>query len=262
MDELKPGKIILAVGKRNTGKSTLIVDLLHQYKDSIPCAVVVSGSEEGNGFYRKFIPNVMIYNEYDPDIIRRLVKRQKKIMKRAEAGEKVNPNVLLILDDVAYDKGIFRSKEIRYSAYCGRHIAITVIIAVQFLVDIPPDIRTNIDLVFCLRENILTNKERLYKFFFGIFPDFHTFNQALLACTNNFECIVCDNTARSNNISECIYWYKAPLYEPFRFGHPEFWKIAEKHYNKDYCDDDDFDMFEKKDTYKTRKAAIPVRKLE
>lgn len=261
MNELSAGKVILAVGKRNTGKSTLIVDILNQYRPIIPCAVCISGSEDGNGFYKKFIPDIMIYSEYDPEILRRLIKRQRAITKRYQAGENVNPNCLLILDDVAFDKSIFRSREIRRLVYNGRHCHVTLIIAAQFLVDIPPDIRTNIDLIFALRENIRANQERLYKFFFGIFSDFYTFTQALISCTNNFECLVCDNTARSNDISECIYWYKAPLHPPFRFGHPEFWKLAEKHYNTDYSDDDD-DMFDSKTSFKPKRPSVNIKKLE
>lgn len=262
MNTIKPGKVILMVGKRNTGKSTLIVDVLHHLKNQIPCAVCVSGSEDGNGFYKQYMPDIMIYNEYDPNIIQRTVMRQKKITKRKTSGEKVNPHCLILLDDCAFDKSIFRSKEMRYIVYNGRHINITLVIAVQYLVDIPADIRTNIDLVFGLRENIVTNKERLYKFFYGIFPDFHSFCQCFTACTNNFECLVCDNTSRSNEISECVSWYKAPLHSVFRFGHPFYWKLAEKHYNRNYEDDELDNMFEVKKTYSARKPPIPIKKLE
>lgn len=33
----------------------------------------------------------------------------------------------------------------------------------QYAMDIPPALRANIDYVFCLRENIQANREKLYK---------------------------------------------------------------------------------------------------
>lgn len=261
MAKVTPGKIILMVGKRNTGKSTLVVDVLKHFRDSVPCAVVVSGSESGNGFYAQYIPKIMIHHEYDEDIIQKTIVRQKKITRRYNAGEKVNPHTLLILDDIAYDKAIYRQKSIREMIYNGRHFNLTVIIAVQYLVDIPADVRTNIDLIFGLRENILSNKERLYKFFYGIFPDFHSFSQAFNACTNDFECLVCDNTSRSNNLSDCVYWYKAPLHPVFRFGHPHYWELAERCYNTEYEDDDDVDLGKTK-KYTPKKPAISIKKLD
>ena len=261
MQNVKPGKVILAVGKRNTGKSTIIIDIVNQLKDKIPCAVVVSGSEDGNGFYKNYFPDLMIHSEYDVEILQKLIVRQKKVIKRVQNGENINTNCLLILDDCGYDRQIYKTKPFRAAVYNGRHLSLTVILALQYITDIPADIRTNIDFIFALRENILTNKERLYRFFFGIFPDFYTFTQCFGACTSNFECLICDNTSRSNEISECIYWYKAPIHPIFRFGHPDFWKLAEKYYNEEF-DDDIEDSFEEKRKYKSKHPKIVVKKLE
>jgi hypothetical protein len=61
----------------------------------------------------------------------------------------------------------------------GRHRRLFLINAVQYLCDLSPDLRTNVDVVFCLKENILSNKERLWKHFFGVIPDFQTFCQTM-----------------------------------------------------------------------------------
>ena len=73
----------------------------------------------------------------------------------------------------------------------------------------PPEARTNIDYVFALRENVKTNQKKLYEYFFGVFPKFSQFQEVFDQYTNNYECLVLDNTAKSCEIEDCIFWYRA-----------------------------------------------------
>jgi hypothetical protein len=101
--------------------------------------------------------------------------------------------------------------------------------------DLPPALRANIDYVFILRENIVANRERLWKNFFGIFPTFDLFGKTMDACTENFECLVLDNTVKSNKIEDCVFWYKAKYPPPkFKVGSQTFWQAHKKMYNPKY----------------------------
>ena len=97
--------------------------------------------------------------------------------------------------------------------------------------DLSPDLRANVDYVFILRENVIQNREKLYKSFFGIFPTFDMFNQVMTACTENYECLVLDNTSKSNKIQDCVFWYKASIRTNFKIGSPAMWNFHKKHYN-------------------------------
>ena len=44
------GPVVVLIGKRDTGKSFLVRDLLFHHQ-GIPIGTVISGTEEGNGFY-------------------------------------------------------------------------------------------------------------------------------------------------------------------------------------------------------------------
>ena len=57
------------------------------------------------------------------------------------------------------------------------------------------------------------------------------FNQVMNSCTENFECLVLDNTSRSNKIEDCVFWYKAKLHDNFRIGSPALWNFHQKNYN-------------------------------
>ena len=58
-DENK-GPVIVLIGRRDTGKTYLVRDLLYYHQD-IPIGTVVAGTEEGNGFYGKLVPKLFIH---------------------------------------------------------------------------------------------------------------------------------------------------------------------------------------------------------
>jgi hypothetical protein len=118
----------------------------------------------------------------------------------------------------------------------GRHWKIFFMLTMQYVMDLPPALRANVDYVFILRENIIQNREKLYKSFFGIFPSFDMFCKTMDACTENYECLVLDNTVKSNKIQDCVFWYKASLRKNFRVGSPQLWGMHKKMYNPKHAD--------------------------
>ena len=58
------GPVIVLIGRRDTGKSFLVRDLLYYHQD-IPMGTVISGTEAGNGFYSKYVPKLFIHDEYN-----------------------------------------------------------------------------------------------------------------------------------------------------------------------------------------------------
>ena len=88
----------------------------------------------------------------------------------------------------------------------GRHFKIMFIITMQYALGIPPNLRTNINYVFNLREHIIQNRKRLYDGYAGMFPTFEIFCQVMDQCTENFECLVVNNNAKSNKIEDQVFW--------------------------------------------------------
>ena len=138
-----------------------------------------------------------------------------------------------------YDKKMIRDKCIRGIFMNGRHWDIFFMLTMQYCMDLSPDLRANIDYIFILRENIIQNREKIYKNFFGIFPTFDMFSHVLNSCTENFECLVLDNTSRSNKIEDVVFWYKATIRPPgtFRIGSSDFWNVHTNNYNPNYTHD-------------------------
>ena len=44
--------------------------------------------------------------------------------------------------------------------------------------------------------------------------------------TENYECLVINNNAKSNKLYDQIFWYKAETRPDFRLGSKEFWDIS------------------------------------
>ena len=73
--------VCIFIGRRRTGKSTLVRDLLFQHQ-TMPFGTVISGTEESNHFYKQLIPPLFIHGEYSPVIVANFCKRQKLLIQK------------------------------------------------------------------------------------------------------------------------------------------------------------------------------------
>ena len=58
-----------------------------------------------------------------------------------------------------------------------------------------------------------------------MFPSFEVFCQVMDQYTENYECLVIHNNAKSNKLQDQVFWYKASPHDDFQLGHPEFGNI-------------------------------------
>ena len=244
------------IGKRGTGKSTLVADILYHTR-KIPIGVAISATEDGNEFYASHIPDIFIHTEYKPDIIQQVVNRQRKAVSKNKNSK--DNDTFVLLDDCMYDRKMVRDPNIRGIFMNGRHWRIMFMITMQYCMDLPPDLRANIDFIFVLRENIIQNQEKLYKNFFGIFPNLDTFKEVMNSCTEGYDCLVLDNTSRSNKISECVFWYRAKPERKFKIGSKELWNFHKKNYNKNHTNNDEIDPNKLK---KKNSVSVQVKKIK
>ena len=255
------GPVIVLIGRRDTGKSFLVRDLLYHHQD-IPIGTVISGTEEGNGFYGTMIPKLFIHDEYNTAIIENVLKRQRGVLKQmkreidAYKRTTIDPRTFLILDDCLFDNTWAKDKMMRLLFMNGRHWKIMCIITMQYPLGIPPNLRTNIDYVFILREPYITNRKRIYENYAGMFPTFESFCQVMDQCTENFECLVINNNAKSNKLQDQIFWYKATSHNDFKLGSKEYWDIS-----KNIGSDDEDEQYDPRNARKKSSGPlINVRK--
>ena len=258
-DENK-GPVIVMIGRRDTGKSFLVRDLLYYHQD-IPIGTVISGTEAGNGFYSAHVPKLFIHEEYNTVLIENILRRQKTVLKQINKDiqqykkTSIDPRAFVILDDCLYDQSWTRDKMMRLLFMNGRHWKIMLIITMQYPLGIPPNLRTNIDYVFILREPYLTNRKRIWENYASMFPTLEAFCSVMDQTTENYECLVINNNAKSNQLNDQIFWYKAEKHPDFRLGSKEFWDLS-----KNMGSDDEDDAYDPSKSKKKVGSSINVKK--
>ncbi len=263
MSSIKSDKVVLFIGKRETGKSFLVRDLLWHNRD-LPVGTVISGTEGANQFYSKMIPSIFIHDEYTPEIINNFVKRQGRLIKKQVGGapeyQNIDPRAFLILDDCLYDNTWVKDKNVRSLFMNGRHFKAFFIITSQYSLGIPPNLRTNVDYVFVLRETIHSNRRRLYEQYCGMFPTYEFFCTVMDQCTENFECLVINNNSKSSKLEDQAFWYKGADHPDFRLGADILWKQSSMALNDDSDDENPDFLSTYNNSKNNRKPRLEVKK--
>lgn len=243
----KKAPVIVFIGKRDTGKSFLVRDILASTRDCFPIGTVISGSEVASPFFQDIVPTKLIHDKYNPNIVMGAIKRQMAVKQarnrdiRGGGGHSnVDPRAFLILDDCLYDKTWMNEESTRYVFMNGRHIDLATFITMQYPLGVPPNLRTNIDFVFILRENVIGNRKRIYDNYAGMFPTFQMFCQFMDQCTENYECLVVCNGIQSNKLEDQVFWYKASEHPPFKMCDESLW-VDNKPFSSSMLASDDFD---------------------
>jgi len=240
IDSRKSPMIVL-IGKKDTGKSFLVRDILANSRNCFPVGTVISGTEVANPFFQEMVPSKLIHDKYKPEIVMNAIKRQLSVkQQRNHEKSNIDPRAFLILDDCLYDKTWINEESTRYIFMNGRHIDMVTLITMQYPLGITPNLRTNIDFVFILRENNISNRKRIYDNYAGMFPTFEMFCQFMDQCTENYECLVIANGVQSNKLEDQVFWYKASDHPSFKMCDSSLW-VNNQQFSSTMLAGDDFD---------------------
>jgi hypothetical protein len=141
------------------------------------------------------------------------------------------------MDDCLGDKKSWvRDAPILELLFNGRHYQIMYILTMQFPLGITPELRSNFDYIFLLKEDFISNQKKLFDHYAGMFPNFNSFRQVFTELTADFGCMVIDNRRKASNPLERLFWYKAPDLsgQNKMMGGKQFRKFHEYNYDKDW----------------------------
>ena len=88
---------------------------------------------------------------------------------------------------------------------------------------ISPSLRTNIDYVFILKTTNASDRKKIYENYAGVFPSKDIFEKVLDGCTSDYGCLVIDNTATTNELTDQVFYYKADDHPGFKMCDESFW---------------------------------------
>jgi hypothetical protein len=216
----------MIIGKSNTGKSTLELYILYLIRRMYDVMIAFCPTPEMREKLELIGDIAHVGDEYDEVVVRNVLETGRLLKNNGTPR-----SFLITMDDCGFDKKVFTSKTFRELTKTGRNLGpIGLLILIQYCMDMTKDNRSQIDVIMVLADNSVKNRESLYDQFFGMFPDKHTFDDAMVKVTDNFGVLVLDNTVRSNKIEDCVFAFKAKLPIPrFHMGAP-FCRILEKRY--------------------------------
>jgi len=236
---------ICIIAKSNSGKSWVIREIMKKMSD-IPAGVIIAPTDRLNKFYDTIFPPSFIHHEYKPEIMEKLLKRQDMIIdknnKRKKEGKTpLDTRVLFIMDDCMSAKKQW-AEDANFLSIMneGRHRHINYILSMQYSLGILPEYRSQFNFIFLLAEDIRMNRKKLYDHYAGMFPSFELFESVFLQMTQNYGCMVIDNSSRSIDLKERIFYFKADDIKDFAFGNNRFIEFHDNNFDPNHGKKENF----------------------
>src|SRR6476619_2588101 len=192
-------KVIALCSRRGGGKTKLIEYIYKSYKHEFDACFVVSPTEF-NGFYANVgMDPRNISQSYSNDWIMSLIAKMAAVNKNKTKEDDDFKRVLLILDDCCGDQS-FRQKSKHPGFHAivarGRHLGISLIIAMQHVRDVAPHARENTDYLFIGKTTARSKKILEEEFSDGMSKD--EFMDMLKIAGEDYQFVVICNCATSS----------------------------------------------------------------
>jgi hypothetical protein len=195
---------VMLVGARRSGKSYYMKWLVEKIKSKYSLIIVFTQTKV-NEFWNDITDSKYIYDKWNPSVIEKVYKRNEKIDKELD---KINPNTLIILDDMADDTNLRTDNTFMSLFVRGRHHKCGVLMSTQYINLLSPTIRNNLDIIVIPIQRNKKNVDLLYDFY-GSLVDKDEFYKILKNYTKDYGVLVIRNDLHSNDVNEIFLSSKA-----------------------------------------------------
>ena len=205
---IKTPNLSLFLGRRNTGKSTLMVHLLRTLcKAGKFNWVRVYSPTAFTNYWGDIVGHEHVFDSFEASDLEDLLEQQASIRSRGGKNEG-----LIILDD-ALGSVSFQDSLWTRIACAGRHYGLTVWISAQHLFKLPPVIRSNSDYTYILGVQGDRVVKALHEEGGGLGLDLPAFREKVAIAVRDYGCL----TISSHNQAHPLRTIRAPSRPtPFR----------------------------------------------
>jgi len=200
---VKKTSTIIIIGKRSTGKTTLIKNILLYINDINNKYIIFDpySDIDSKGEFKYLQQQSKIYDIYDEEIV------------KVNMNRKNDEHKIIIIDNALYSAN--QNKTMQNAFMNCRFYQIGIILSLSYGSFLNPNIISNTDFIFIFKELSIVNQTYLYTKYFKplfitleLFLDF--FNQFNDLCSKNeYTCLVLSNVAKTNYLEDRIFLYKA-----------------------------------------------------
>ncbi len=235
--KMGPNALSIFLGKRDSGKTTWA-----RYKSQLSqharrgAFIVIAGSEKVKAAWSEIVP-AMFVRDPSLELLNQLKKQQNDLIaKYLKLGKPFPPelHLTIIMDDVGTAKWFMRSKEIMEFSSNGRQWETDIVICLQYLKMIPPEVRENIDYIFLLSTGNTSTMKILVEEYVSC-ATVKLLSKIIEVVTQDYGALVISNCKNTRSILDTCFHSRVPteyLEDKTMLGGPEFLKFASK-YNKD-----------------------------
>jgi hypothetical protein len=166
--------------------------------------------------------------EVTDTLLERLEARQRALLAHRVGTDArmclVMDNCIPDLINLKWDKG---NKAVQFLFQVGKEFGVSTLITSNFPPKMPDWFSSAIDYVFILKDNNKVHNRALWQRYGGMFSTADKFSAVVDKATNNFGCLVIDRTRVTDNVSDCVFFCRAPASIPrYYLGSPNLWRAT------------------------------------
>ena len=220
---LKPGGVYVLQGRRSTGKSTLLKQLLYWMRDKHDLVIAMTPTESTREMFCSLIPPSCVYDGFHVSVLEAAMETQKELIAKGKTRR-----ICVVLDDLSFDAKSLREKAVGAAFRNSRHYNCTLCVTAQAVYDLMPALRQQVDVLFALRDPIQQSRKKLWQAYFGMMS-YADFVAAFEACTENFGAICLDQTVPTSDVTACVFYTRADASLPaFRACRDVYFRLAQR----------------------------------
>ncbi len=233
--KIGPNALVSICGKRDSGKSTFARFKAQMSEHAKTGSIIAIIGSEGVKRNWAEVIHPMYIRDPSLELLRHIKKQQNDLIAKYIKKNKPFPKELhltVILDDVGSLSWFMRSQELKELSSAGRWWECDVVMCLQYLKMIPPEVRENIDYIFLLSTGNTSTMKILVDEYVSC-ATVKLLSEIITAVTENFGVLAISNCKNNRTIQDTLFHTRVPteyLENKTLLGGPQFLKYARKYY--------------------------------